>query len=118
MSRPVPRLLFAYRFLISMFAALVGGLAFAQTLPKEGTKRLEEAWNNREVRGAFTAMVRGEQQPGPNDANIDTGAKYYAYRVTWQQFQKDTSGKMDAMLKELKNEFGTAVRNRPNTQAF
>jgi hypothetical protein len=113
MSRPVFRLL-----LSSFLVLLTGNLASAQTLPAEGTKQLEDAWNNRDVRGAFTAMVRGEQQPAPNDANIETGAKFYAYRVTWQPYQKDTSGKMDALLKELKNEIGSALRNRPNTQAF
>jgi hypothetical protein len=87
-------------------------------LPKDGPQKFEEEYNgNKELRALIRQMVDGQLEAGKEqEPAIDTLAKWYTYRLTWNNIQTQ-SKKISDLMSDLDGEFAKSAKN-PNTQQF
>jgi hypothetical protein len=85
-------------------------------LPKDGTQKLEDDYS-KEVRTLFRQMADGQLEPGKEqEPTIDIVAKWYTYRLTWNNIQTETN-KISQLMSDLDGEFSHAAKAQ-NTQQF
>jgi hypothetical protein len=85
-------------------------------LPPDGSDKLDKAYT-RDQRQSFRKMIQGEPVAGQEET-IDNSAKWFAYRVTWNQHQIKP-GDMSSLIKDFEKEVvAEAVKGRPGNQAF
>jgi hypothetical protein len=86
-------------------------------LPPDGSDKLSKAYTREQLLN-FRKMISGEQPPTGQGDTIDNSAKWYAYRVTWNQHQVKP-GDMNSLFKDFDKEVvAEAVKGRPGNQAF
>jgi hypothetical protein len=84
-------------------------------LPPDGSDSLDKAY--REIRTAVRDLEDGKVEAAKeHEPAIDTLAKWYTYRLTWDTIQNEPR-KIDLLMTDLDREFTTAGK-APNTQAF
>jgi hypothetical protein len=70
------------------------GADTGEVLPRdEGTDKLAKSWDAVKKGKTWDAFISGETQPNDKDANdlkvIDLAAQWYAYRLTWDDYQSE-----------------------------
>jgi hypothetical protein len=86
-------------------------------LPPEGTDKLNADYN-KEQRALIKDLEEGRIEAGKGQApTIDLLAKWYTYRLTWEDEVLNRPGVVNTLFIDLENEFGKASRSEI-TQSF
>ncbi len=108
--------------LLSSLCACAAGLALAVSparaveLPTDGNAKLESQYKEAHTR--LNDLVNGKAEATKDDkAVIDVMAKWFAYRVTWNE-NENKPNQMNGVMLELESELGRADRARPATNTF